>query len=90
MPLSKKIFNFIYLFGFILFPLVAHSITLEETLSSSLINNLEIKKEKSTLSVAKENINQSISSYFPSISLQGSISESEVTNIKSQSGSLSS
>jgi len=40
--------------------------------------------------VAKESVNQSISSYFPSIILQGSISESEVTNIKSQTGVLSS
>ena len=90
MLLLKKIFNFIYLLGFILFPLASHSITLEDALSSSLVNNLDIKKEESNLSATKENINQSISSYFPSISLQGSISESEVTNIKSQNGSLSS
>jgi outer membrane protein len=68
----------------------AHAITLENALKSSLVNNLEIKLEKNNSLVAKENVNQSISSYFPSIILQGSISESEVTNIKSQSGVLSS
>ena len=68
----------------------AYAITMENALKSSLVNNLEIKLEKNNSLVAKENVNQSISSYFPSIILQGSISESEVTNIKSQSGVLSS
>ena len=68
----------------------AHAITIENALKSSLVNNLEIKLEKNNSLVAKEDVNQSISSYFPSIILQGSISESEVTNIKSQTGVLSS
>ena len=67
-----------------------YAITMENALKSSLVNNLEIKLEKNNSLVAKENVNQSISSYFPSIILQGSISESEVTNIKSQTGVLSS
>jgi outer membrane protein len=71
-------------------PASAYSITIENALKSSLINNLEIKLEKNNSLVAKESVNQSISSYFPSIILQGSISESEVTNVKSQSGILSS
>jgi outer membrane protein len=71
-------------------PASAYSITIENALKSSLINNLEIKLEKNNSLVAKESVNQSISSYFPSIILQGLISESEVTNIKSQSGILSS
>ena len=74
----------------ILLPASAYSITIENALKSSLINNLEIKLEKNNSLVAKESVNQSISSYFPSIILQGSISESEVTNVKSQSGVLSS
>jgi outer membrane protein len=73
-----------------LVPASAHSVTIENALKSSLVNNLEIKLEKNNTLVAKESVNQSISSYFPSIILQGSISESEVTNIKSQSGVLSS
>ena len=68
----------------------AYAITMENALKSSLVNNLEIKLEKNNSLVAKESVNQSISSYFPSIILQGSISESEVTNIKSQTGVLSS
>jgi outer membrane protein len=71
-------------------PTSSYSITIENALKSSLINNLEIKLEKNNSLVAKESVNQSISSYFPSIILQGSISESEVTNVKSQSGILSS
>jgi len=74
----------------LLLPASAQSITIENALKSSLVNNLEIKLEKNNTLVAKESVNQSISSYFPSIILQGSISESEVTNIKSQSGVLSS
>jgi outer membrane protein len=74
----------------VLVPASAYPITIENALKSSLINNLEIKLEKNNSLAAKESVNQSISSYFPSIILQGSISESEVTNVKSQSGILSS
>ena len=86
-----KKFHTLLLFLFsVLVPATAYSITIENALKSSLINNLEIKLEKNNSLVAKESVNQSISSYFPSIILQGSISESEVTNVKSQSGILSS
>ena len=90
MSYSKKIYIQLLALCSVLVPASAYSITIENALKSSLINNLEIKLEKNNILVAKESVNQSISSYFPSIILQGAISESEVTNIKSQSGVLSS
>ena len=90
MSYFKKFHTLLLFLCSILVPASAYSITIENALKSSLINNLEIKLEKNNSLVAKESVNQSISSYFPSIILQGSISESEVTNVKSQSGILSS
>ena len=90
MSYSKKFYTLLLFLCSVLVPASAYSITIENALKSSLINNLEIKLEKNNSLAAKESVNQSISSYFPSIILQGSISESEVTNVKSQSGILSS
>ena len=90
MPYLKKIYILLLTLSSLLVPASAFSITIENALKSSLVNNLEIKLEKNNSLVAKESVNQSISSYFPSIILQGSMSESEVTNVKSQSGVLSS
>ena len=90
MSYFKKFHTLLLFLCSVLVPASAYSITIENALKSSLINNLEIKLEKNNSLVAKESVNQSISSYFPSIILQGSISESEVTNVKSQSGILSS
>ena len=90
MSYFKKFHTLLLFLCSVLVPASAYSITIENALKSSLINNLEIKLEKNNSLAAKESVNQSISSYFPSIILQGSISESEVTNVKSQSGILSS
>ena len=90
MPYFKNNYILLLILCSLLVPASAHSVTIENALKSSLVNNLEIKLEKNNILVAKESVNQSISSYFPSIILQGAISESEVTNIKSQSGVLSS
>jgi len=90
MPYFKNNYILLLILCSLLVPASAHSVTIENALKSSLVNNLEIKLEKNNTLVAKESVNQSISSYFPSIILQGAISESEVTNIKSQSGVLSS
>ncbi len=67
----------------------SYALSLKEALYSSLETNFEIQIEKSNLDAAKESVNQSISNFFPSIVLQASISEQEVSGIKSQTGSLS-
>ena len=88
--INLKINSVLRYLSIILFiPHLAGAITLNDALNSSLSNNLEVKIEELNLSASKENINQAISSYFPSVSLSGSKSDSEVTNIKSQSGALS-
>ena len=69
---------------------ISYALSLQEALNSSLENNFEIMIEESNFSASKENVTQSISSYFPLITFQGSISDQEVTSIKSQAGSLSS
>ena len=66
------------------------ALTLEEAISESLNNNLSIKMENSTLGIAEENLLQSKADFLPSISLSGSISETETSGISSQSGISSS
>ena len=66
------------------------ALTLEEAISESLKNNLSIKMENSTLGIAEENLLQSKADFLPSISLSGSISETETSGISSQSGISSS
>ena len=87
-------FKNIYFYGYLIVLALAcstsYSLSLEEALISSLESNYEIKIEESNLAASKENVTQSISNYFPSISFQGSISENEVAGIKSQTGSSSS
>ena len=62
------------------------ALTLEEAISESLNNNLNIKMENSTLGIAEENLLQSKVEFLPSISLSGSISESETSGITTQGG----
>ena len=66
------------------------ALTLEEAISESLKNNLSIKMENSTLGIAEENLLQSKADFLPSISLSGSISETETSGISTQSGVSSS
>jgi len=66
------------------------ALTLEEAISESLNNNLTIKMENSTLGIAEENLLQSKVEFLPSISLSGSISESETSGIINQAGVTSS
>ena len=66
------------------------ALTLEEAISESLNNNLSIKMENSTLGIAEENVLQSKADFLPSISLSGSISETETSGISAQSGISSS
>ena len=85
----KNIYFYCYLILVASICSTGYSLSLEEALTSSLESNYEIKIEESNLAASKENVNQSISNYFPSIALQGSISENEVAGIKSQTGSSS-
>jgi outer membrane protein TolC len=85
----KNIYFYCYLIFIATVSSSGYSLSLEDALISSLESNYEIKIEESNLAASKENVTQSISNYFPSIALQGSISENEVTGIKSQTGSSS-
>ena len=85
----KNIYFYCYLILIASVSSSAYSLSLEEALTSSLKSNYEIRIEESNLAASKENVTQSISNYFPSISFQGSISENEVAGIKSQTGSSS-
>ena len=85
----KNIYFYYYLILMVSACSKGYSLSLEEALTSSLETNFEIKIEESNLAASEENVTQSISNYFPSITFQGSISENEVTGIKSQTGSAS-
>ena len=85
----KNIYFYCYLIFIATVSSSGYSLSLEEALTSSLETNYEIKIEESNLAASKENVNQTISNYFPSINFQGSISENEVAGIKSQTGTTS-
>ena len=67
-----------------------HALSLEDAIIESLANNLNLKLENSNLEIAEEDVFQSKASFLPTISLTGSMSETETSNIISQSGISSS
>ena len=66
------------------------ALSLEEAVSKSLANNLSLKIEDSNLSIVEEELFQSKAEFFPSLLLSGSVSETETSDISSQSGIKSS
>ena len=66
------------------------ALSLEDAVSESLANNLSLKIEESNLSIAEEEFFQAKAEFLPSLLLSGSISETETSNISSQSGIKSS
>ena len=89
MTILKNIKIYIYLILLLGFNSSLYALSLEEALESSLESNFEIKIEESNLAASKEIVNQSISNYFPTVYLQGEISENKVSGIKNQTGTLS-
>ena len=64
------------------------ALSLKEAVNVSLSNNLSLKIEAINVDMAKEDHIQSTTNYFPTITLSGSLSESDYSDIKSQSGSV--
>ena len=61
--------------------------SLKEAVNDSLSNNLSLKIEAINVDMAEEDYLQSTSDYFSTITLSGSMSENDYSDIKSQSGS---
>ena len=72
---------------FLLFNVSVQALSLKEAVNDSLSNNLSIKIEAINVDMAKEDYLQSTTDYFPTITLSGSMSENDYSEIKSQSGS---
>ncbi len=62
------------------------ALSLTDAISESLTNNLSLKMEESNLSIAEEEFFQSKAEFLPSLLLSGSISETETSDLLSQSG----
>ena len=62
------------------------ALSLEEAITKSLANNLSLKIEDSSLSIAEEGLLQSKVDFLPTIVLSGSLSETETSGITSQGG----
>ena len=75
---------------FLLLNVSVQALSLKEAVNDSLSNNLSLKIEAINLDMAKEDYFQSTTDYFPTITLSGSLSENEYSNIKSQTGSVAS
>ncbi|SVE33110.1 uncharacterized protein METZ01_LOCUS485964, partial [marine metagenome] len=81
----KKLFLVLTCFLFLSYGNVT-ALTLEEAISESLTNNLNLKIEDSSLDIVEESVLQSKADFLPTISLSGSLSETETTGITSQGG----
>ena len=68
---------------------VAPALSLNESLIQSINNNLTLQIENSNLDIAEEDLFQSKANFLPTIALSGNISESETSDIKLQTGSVS-
>ena len=66
------------------------ALSLEDAVSQSLLNNLSLKIEESNLSIAEEEFFQSKADFLPSLLLSGSVSETDTSDVLSQSGIKSS
>ena len=66
------------------------SMSLKEAVSEALSNNLTLLVENNNLDIAKEDLFQSKANFLPSIALSGTISETDTTNLKLQSGAQTS
>ena len=66
------------------------ALSLKEAVNDSLSNNLSLKIEAINVDMVKEDYLQSTTDYFPTITLSGSLSENNYSDIKSQSGSVTS
>ena len=63
-----------------------YTMSLKEAISEALNNNLTLLIENNNLDIAKEDLFQSKANFLPSIALTGTISETDTTDIKLQSG----
>ena len=68
----------------------AGALSLNDAISESLANNLQLKMEANSVDIAEEDYFQSKSNYLPSISLNANISENEYSSLKTQSGIIGS
>ena len=72
---------------FLLLNVSVKALSLKEAVNDSLSNNLSLKIEAINVDMAEEDYLQSTTDYFPTITLSGSMSENDYSDIKSQSGS---
>ena len=72
---------------FLLLNVSVQALSLKEAVNDSLSNNLSLKIEAINVDMAEEDYLQSTTDYFPTITLSGSMSENDYSDIKSQSGS---
>ena len=75
---------------FLLLNVSVQALSLKEAVNDSLSNNLSLKIEDINVDMAKEVYLQSTTDYFPTITLSGSLSENDYSEIKTQSGSATS
>ena len=63
-----------------------YTMSLKDAVSEALNNNLTLLIENNNLDIAREDLFQSKANFLPSIALTGTISETDTTDIKLQSG----
>ena len=75
------IFSFLFLFS------SSYAETFTEALKKAYKNNSELNAERENISISEQELKISMSSYFPTITLEGSKSQDETDKLTNRNGS---
>ena len=81
----KKIL--IFIFSFLFSALNSYAETFNEALKKAYKNNSELNAERENISISEQELKISMSSYFPTITLEGSKSQDETDKLTNRNGS---
>ena len=77
----------IFIFSFLFLASNSHAETFTEALKKAYKNNSELNAERENISISEQELKISMSSYFPTITLEGSKSQDETDKLTNRDGS---
>ena len=76
----KNLFKFIFILSFFINANDSLASTLFDSLNSAYLNNSKLNAERANMLAAKEEKNEAVSEFLPSVTVSGYVSEQENTN----------
>ncbi len=77
----------IFIFSFLFLASNSYAETFTEALKKAYKNNSELNAERENISISEQELKISMSSYFPTITLEGSKSQDETDKLTNRNGS---